>query len=419
MVRYVLFGILIAFIIWFNYGAKLDRVLDGKPQPVPQTTVEVNLPPSALEPASSAKANIDLTATSDRSRSTPPATLSLDEQMRKIDSEALATKVEKLAGDSAQLDTDLTAWNQRTGDLAANDSGRRIASDPQTFLAVASLIKSEPVSADDFSVLKSRVRALGDEVLNVRQGQSSSSLASAFATTKETFEKLRTNLDRATLSLSAFEKRSQLLKPSSMTLAAAIAAHEEKKAAELSAQVAKDRQESEQKIASEKREAEATLNKLTLESEQAKDALEKRNMQKKIDDERIRKEAAAAKRQLEAEFSRDLPQIKHYLGKFLASGNTQPQSATHYEQRTTTGPVSLAAIQKAGALSDTVEGLDGAYARFLNLMASSSNDRVVGSPYPRFIGGHVPQESVATVRQGYTLLKKYQFLLVEKGYLAP
>ncbi|MEO8271800.1 MAG: hypothetical protein ABI557_18900, partial [Aureliella sp.] len=263
------------------------------------------------------------------------------------------------------------------------------------------------------------IRALEDEVLSVNQGQSSSTFASAFVATKELFEKLRTSLDRATLSLSAFEKRSQLFKLSSMTLADSIAAHHEKQAAELSAQVAKDKQDSDQKIANEKRAEAEMRNKLALERERETAAAEIAKLQADIDNQRIAKETAATKRQLEAEFSRDLPQIQHYLGKFFANGFTQPQSATHYEQRSTNGPVSLAAIQKAGALSDTVEGLDGAYPRFLHLMASPSNDRVVGSPYPRFIGGHVPQESVATVRQGYTLLKKYQFLLVEKGYLAP
>lgn len=408
---------LLAIVIWFNYGAKIDSVLDGEMQPAPLENRGDNT--SALEPASITNEKLDRTAASGTGSSSAPASPSFEERMRQIDSGAVVAKVEKLAGDVAQLDTELSAWNQRLVDLATNDSGRRIASDPAMLLAVASLKQSEPINVDDFTVLKNRVRALEEEALNVRQGKPSSSLDVAYTTTKEQFEKARTNLDRATLSLAAFEKRSQLLEPSSMTLAEAIAAHVEKEAADLSAKVAKDRQDAKQKIASEKRDAEAMQNKLALELEREQAAAEKAKMQAKIDAARLAEERAAANRQLEIEFARDWPQIQHYLGKFFAPGYTQPQSATHYEQRSTQGPVSLAAIKKTGALSDIVDGLDGAYPRFLHLMASPSNDRNVSSPYPRFIGGYVDQEHVATVRQGYTLLKKYQYLLVEKGYLTP
>lgn len=417
--KFAVFGILLAFVIWFNFGADFDRAISGTPQTdspaiaVPEDLRMVQQPTGGedeyrVEPIES-----------EPTQSSAPAILSIDEQMQKIDRDAMLAKVEKLARDVTKLDSDLTAWNEQSIDLATNDSGRRMASNPEIFLAVAVLIKSEPVSVDDFAVLKSRTRLLEDEALNIRTGNSQSSLDAAYASTKTMFENLRTSLDHAVLSLAAFEKRSQLLKPSDITLADAMVAHDEKQAAEVASQLAKDKQETEQRIANEKREAQAMLNKLALERERKKAAAAITKLQTDIKTAGIDKQTAAEKQQLEAEFARDLPQIKHYLGKFFEEGYTQPQSATHYEQRTTKGPVSLAAIQKAGALSDVVEGLDGAYPRFLHLMASPTNDRAAPSPYPRFIGGHVPRESAATVRQGYTLLKKYQYLLVEKGYLAP
>lgn len=396
-----MFGILFAFIIWFIYGPEFDRAISGTPPTESMVTSARDDTPMPHEPVTDVMEYRREPVLSDLPTPTAPATPSIEDQMQKIDRDATVARVEKLASGTLQLDTDLKAWNNMAADLATSDSGRRAASDPGIFLAVAELIKSDPVPADDLTLLKSRVRVLEDEALTLRPGRSLNSLDGAVATTKAMFEKLRQSLDRASLSLAAFEKRSQLLKPSTLTLGDAITMDEEERAAEVSSQLAKDRQEAEERIAAQNREEAAAAKKRELEAEQG------------------RVKAAAEKRQLEAEFARDLPQLQHYLGRFFAHGYTQPQSATHYQQTSESSPVSLAAIQKAGALSNIVEGLDGAYPRFLHLMSSPTNDRAVQSPYPRFIGGHVPPESAATVRQGYTLLKKYQHLLVEKGYLAP
>ena len=419
MGHFTMFGILIAFIIWFNYGTVLDRAISGTP---PTQSLVVSARDDSPMPDALGTNKVEFErepVVSDVPVSTAPATPSIEDQMQKIDRDAKISRIEKLARDTLQLGAESNAWNRTMADLATSDSGRRMASDPEVFRAVTILIESEPVPADDLAVLKSRVRVLEDEALTLRGARSSNSLDGAVAETKAMFERLRHSLDVASLSLAGFEKRSQLLKPSPMTLADAIVADEEKRAAELSSQLVKEKLEDLKKIADEKREVAAMLNKVALEREREDAAAEQAKMQAGIEAARIKAVNAAEKQQLESEFARDLPQIQHYLGKFFAKGYTQPQSATHYQQTSSSTPVSLAAIQKAGALSDVVEGLDGAYPRFLHLMASPTNDRVVQSPYPRFIGGHVPPESAATVRQGYTLLKKYQYLLVEKGYLAP
>jgi len=411
--------ILLAFIIWFNYGTELDRAISGTAQTESIAAMGREGSGSTERVVIATDDDHQQVIVSDVTPSSAPAILSVDEQMRKIDREATLARIERLASDTVQLDSDLKAWNKTTIDLATNDSGRRLASDPDSFLSVVALLKSEPVSPDDFALLKKRVRVLEDEALRVHSGQSSGTLDGAVTTTKAMFEKMRQSLDSAALSLAALEKRGQFIKPSPMTLADAIVADEEKRAADLSSQLSKAKQEADKKIDDQKLEAAAMLNTLALERELEKAAAEKAKAQAAIEDARIKAINAAKKQKLEAEFARDLPQIQHYLGRFLARGYTQPQSASHYQQTTSSSPVSLAAIQKAGALSDVVEGLDGAYPRFLHLMASPTNDRTTPSPYPRFIGGHVPPESAATVRQGYTLLKKYQHLLVEKGYLAP
>jgi len=420
LVSGTMFGILVAFIIWFNYGTELDRALLGTP---PTDAIAASARGDSLIPQEPTTDAIEYRRESvvpDVPTPSIPATPSIEVQMQKLDRDATVARIQKLANDTLKLETDLKTWSKTTSDLTTNDSGRRIASDPASVAAVAQLIQSEPVSADDFALLKSRVRVLEDHALTVSQeGRQSSGLDEAITTTKAMFEKMRQSLDRATLSLASFEKQSQLSKPSSMTLGDAIASDEVKRAAELSSQLAKDKQEAEQRIAAEKRKAAALLNELTLEREREKADADKAHLQAEIDNARMEAKNAVEKRQLEAEFNRDLPQIKHYLGKLFSDGYTQPVSATTYQDVGTHGPVSLGRLKAAGALDDKVEG-NGAYSKILHLMVSQTNDRKLPAPYPSdYIGGSPYPDQSAAARPAYGFLRKYGSLLVEKGYLAP
>jgi hypothetical protein len=137
---------------------------------------------------------------------------------------------------------------------------------------------------------------------------------------------------------------------------------------------------------------------------------------KRIEDEANEIKAKAERASLLADFNRDLPQIKYYLGKLFVVGHTQPKSAHYFEDIGTEGPVSFKRIVATGALADKVEG-NGAYSAILHLMNSTSNDRILAAPYPSYIGGSVMTHEAAAARPAYQLLKKYGRLLVEKGYL--
>jgi hypothetical protein len=413
-----MFLMLIAFLIWFIYGTELDRAFSGIPQPESIATPAQGESEIPKENATVSDDYRQEAIVSDVTPSSAPAILSVDEQMRKIDREATLARIEKLASDTLQLDSDLKAWNKTTIDLATNDSGRRLASDPDSFLSVVALLKSEPVSPDDFALLKKRVRVLEDESLRIHSGQSSGTLDGAVTTTKAMFEKMRQSLDNAALSLAALEKRGQFTKPSPMTLADAIVADEETRAADLSSQLSEAKQEADKKIADQKLEAAAMLSKLALEREREKAAAEKAKAQAEIEDARIKAINAAKKQKLEAEFAKDLPQIQHHLGKLFVDGYTQPVSASTYQDLGTHGPVSLGRLKAAGALKDKVEG-DGAYSAILHLMVSPSNDRKLSAPYPSdYIGGSPYPAQAAAARPAYLFLRKYGILLVDKGYLA-
>ncbi len=413
--KFAIFGVLIAFVIWWNYGEQLDTVVsDGHSPMVGAEMVQAS---TELTPQDMLETTTESTTQPDRNVLVrdEPATPSIEERTRAIESEAMVAKIEKLVKDFSELENNLAAWNQRVGELATNDIGRKLASQTASICIIEALIQSELVPEDQILVLQKRIRLLEDEIIQVRAFKLSPGLEKLVAETKTLLDKYAAAVAQASLSMNTFEKQSRLATPSPMTLAEAIVKRKEALAIAQANLVADEKRKADEQIAAISREAAAIENQRMMKAAEDKmDAAKQR-----LANEREAQRLEAEKRQLEIEFKRDWPLIQQYLGKLMASGYTQPQSASFFEQRSTQGPVSLAAIRKTGALSDKVEGLDGAYPRFLHLMVSTSNDRVGPSPYPKFIGGYVPQEFVATVREGYTLLRKYQYLLVEKGLLAP
>ena len=120
---------------------------------------------------------------------------------------------------------------------------------------------------------------------------------------------------------------------------------------------------------------------------------------------------AADSAQLEAEFLGDLPDIRKWLAPLLKSGHPQLEAAG----QTTTesqSPMSLTALRKCGALSNSEEGLSN-LARAMGF----GNDRKAAG-FVRFTAGTLSEEHRMYVVPASRLLLKYQSLLVEKGMLA-
>jgi len=119
---------------------------------------------------------------------------------------------------------------------------------------------------------------------------------------------------------------------------------------------------------------------------------------------------AAVRAQLEADFQRDLPEIRKYLAPLLESGHPQPESAGQIATETR-GPMSLTLLRKYGALSNTEEGLSK-----LASAMGFCDDRMTAGFLP-VTGEPLLDEYRMYVVQASRLLLKYQSLLVEKRML--
>lgn len=123
------------------------------------------------------------------------------------------------------------------------------------------------------------------------------------------------------------------------------------------------------------------------------------------------RQLAAGRARLEADYVSDLPEIRRWLAPILAEGFSQPQ---HIGQLITAvkGPMSLTALRRSGALTNSEEGLSK-----LARAMTYGNDRQT-SGFAPFTGGPLLEEHRRYVLPASRLLLKYQFLLVEKGALA-
>lgn len=414
--RIAIAGGLFAFVLWWNFGKEFDAAIsDAKPQTVVEEPMVPVEPVASSAPLSATKTKTESpkVQTHEEPAKEEPTTPSIDERMRAVECEALVAKMEKLVTDFSALQKSLTAWNQRVGDLAANDIGRRMANQPATLGMVETLIQSEPISANELLVLQKRMRIIEDETIQVRAQKISTGLEKMVSETKALLDQSADAVAQASISMNILEKQSLLEKPSSMTLAEAIVKQNEQLAISRANVAADEKKNADEKIAALDREAAEIENQQKMQAAGMRvDAAKQR-----LDEERQKLKLEAEKRQLEADFQRDLPEIKRYLGKLFMDGHTQPVNASMYVDVGTTGPVSLARLVAAGALNDKVEG-DGAYSSILHLMVSKDNDRKGAGPYPQdYIGGSPYPAQAAAARPAYQFLKKYGQLLVEKGYL--
>lgn len=123
------------------------------------------------------------------------------------------------------------------------------------------------------------------------------------------------------------------------------------------------------------------------------------------------RQLAADLARLEADYLLDLPEIRKWLAPLLAEGYSQPR---HIGQLITAvkGPMSLTALRRCGALTNSEEGLSK-----LARAMTYGNDRET-SGFAPFTGGPLREEHRRYVLPASRLLLKYQFLLVRKGDLA-
>ncbi|MEO8270225.1 MAG: hypothetical protein ABI557_10925 [Aureliella sp.] len=119
---------------------------------------------------------------------------------------------------------------------------------------------------------------------------------------------------------------------------------------------------------------------------------------------------------LEAEFERDLPKIKHYLGPLFVKSTKQPGGGVNVETKESM-PVSMRALRSHGFSDSDVQAACRSLLLFFSYF--KAGDRGQG-PYPSYYAGaYLNDKEMAAIRPAYDLLSKYAELLVAKELLAP
>lgn len=329
----------------------------------------------------------------------------MDNELKKLPTSNLSTRTEELDNEFGLLEKAIGKLKLHLSELSLNDSGRKIASDATNLSSVVAMFELREKQVQEFSVLSDEVKTIQGatkEALSLSKDfEASQGTLKTIQETKGKVQSLRRAIERLELAISTLEANSSKMAPLDKTLLEAL---KDREKAEAMA-VVKAAESAREASLAQKAKAESDRKQAIVDAEK-----------KRIEDEANEIKAKAERASLLADFNRDLPQIKYYLGKLFVVGHTQPKSAHYFEDIGTEGPVSFKRIVATGALADKVEG-NGAYSAILHLMNSTSNDRILAAPYPSYIGGSVMTHEAAAARPAYQLLKKYGRLLVEKGYL--
>ncbi len=341
----------------------------------------------------------------------------LERELKSYQTGNLAGRTNELAFEFSLMKSAFEKWTLHLTELSLNDRGRMIVSNTTVLPTVLTMFECQEKLRADFSSLTDEANAIvkaSKEALDSSpEFLGSKEILNTIMGTTGKVQSMRLAIEKLENALSSFETASAGLIPADRTLAMALQDRQKADAIADAKALDEAREVSRAEFAAKKKEAVREKEKLEFLREQAIELAEQKRLKDEIEDTKEK----AAKATLLAEFNRDLPQIKHYLGKFFMIGYTQPSSCHYFEDVGKQGPVSYARVVAVGALNEKVEGLEGAYSALLHLMNASNNDRKLVGPYPGYIGGAVSTQNAAAIRPAYLLLKKYGRLLVEKGYL--
>ena len=121
------------------------------------------------------------------------------------------------------------------------------------------------------------------------------------------------------------------------------------------------------------------------------------------------------------DYRKELDDIRAILKPFITPGYVQPVSADKLVHETVKRPISLSALQRAGALGETKEGLTILIRIGGSKAVSQQNDRPLGS-FPRMNSlTELDDKDNVTSRlnAAQRLLRLYGLLMVEDGLLSP
>ncbi|GEM_PF-1441076 len=331
--------------------------------------------------------------------------------------------------DLGKLKTLQMEWAALEAKLMNGQEGARLAGSAKHLQRVTDVLHQERPTAEQIVEWESRLTPL-TEPFTLAAAESTpvaiteehegllSDLGKELKTATSEFE-------RQKLLLESIQRETSSLKPSGLTLAAAIEQHrEEQELAEAERlahvrQTAKNEAEkagaariakAEQDLAEAK--IQRTEQKIAAEKEQVAEEARVADMQRKatlagLNEEATRVADELRWTQLEREMRRDMNEINGLLMAYTAPGFT-------YRPDDTKGPVSYSLIKSSGGLEPTRKGLGNLF-----FIAAGNSDRERGG-LPEGVGGHIASETpVAPIERAQELLIKYGELMVRKGMLAP
>ncbi len=354
--------------------------------------------------------------------SPPPAikipTESIELRLIRSQNEVFAKSVVKLVEDYDQLSKAATNLKTLIDDLATNDTGRKIASDETLRGRAVAMLAQMPVNNGeltalgeqaiiyrdeiDRAVLKSPDVAVPDKVkLQVRE------LVKSVADNQKAIQKYAASLD-------AIIKQSASLELGSLTLDEVRKATAEEEAMVIAKATKQERDKTIQDNIDADNEAERKKQDAAKKLRAVEAEVAQKQHNEDLENKRLQAIEDRKTKQLDADFERDLPKIKEYLGSMFESGYMQPNRRHSFAPAKEAGPVSLSGLSSYGVFTDGEEG----YSLLLVFFNDNRNDRKGKGPYPYYFGGALNKEQIAAVRPAQAFLTKYGSILVAKGYLS-
>ncbi|MDX1926255.1 MAG: hypothetical protein SFV81_07050 [Pirellulaceae bacterium] len=331
----------------------------------------------------------------------------------------LHAEFELKSGRIKQLRSDLASISEELKRLQDDEDGKKIAGSEENFQRLVGLMRYMASLEETASVCESQYSRLVAEEVGATKLTGLQGTRKSLAATDSQLASLADDVSNVRLSLRAVLSVCQNLSPAAKTIRQRIAAIEVDSKLDF-AQKLKDNQDAaaikqREEIANaerEKADAAAKLQAAKIELEAAKIRVAESDASSALLKNDAEKERAAEKAKLEAEFQRELPQIRSSLALLLASGKSQPEHAGYQNTVEFAGPMSLKALQGCGALQEGEAGLKN-----LGFAMTYGNDRYKYS-VPQYIGGALTKEHLSYLEPASRFLRKYQYLLVEKKMLA-
>ena len=348
----------------------------------------------------------------------------------------LRNQGEKTKKTLQKLSNDLQQWDVRLSALMSDESksGKRIAAGPVLLERFMTIVDEPCVSQDDVTdwteqlelILTPVARACRDSDGSFKADET---LVAKFDELEKVVDEAAIDLERQRHLLSAIEGQTSKdpITGDVPSLGQAVEAQYEQRALEraqiINERLDRVRKETAEEIADAKEQAQRQIDEETAKAERLIGEVEARRIAEAVQDlaarerERIRKrQEELARKQLEADFQRDLPEIESLLKPFISDGYAQPGRHGVFERTTEKGPVSLSGLKGASLLENKIELVR----QFHRVVAGQQlNDRPLGSFPPSFVFPREWAHVQPRVQRAQELLNKCGELMVEKKMLAP